>query len=237
MDISVCVLKPFGDGIWVADGPVLVAALGFAYPTRMAAIRLANGDVFVWSPVKLTSELVDAIKALGPVAHVVAPNALHHVFLTEWQAAYPAARFYAAPGLRQKRRDVAFHGDLTGAPETAWAGQIDQVLVAGNIITNEVVFFHHQSQTAIFTDLLQQFPARWFSGWRSVVAKLDLMTGAVPAVPRKFRVAFTDRALARAACQTILSWPSQHVLMAHGTPVVQGGQEALRKAFAWLVPG
>lgn len=35
---------------------------------------------------------------------------------------------------------------------------------------------------------------RPFKGWRSLVAKLDLTTTPVPQVPRKFRIAFTDRA-------------------------------------------
>jgi hypothetical protein len=42
-------LHPFGDEIWIADGPAAVAA-GFPYPTRMAVIRLAGGALFVWPP-------------------------------------------------------------------------------------------------------------------------------------------------------------------------------------------
>lgn len=33
----------------------------------------------------------------------------------------------------------------------------------GNLITTEVVFFHVKSGTVLFTDLIQQFPANWFS--------------------------------------------------------------------------
>jgi hypothetical protein len=35
------------------------------------------------------------------------------------------------------------------------------------------------------------------AGWRVPLAKLDLMTGAEPSVPRKFRIAFTNRRAAR----------------------------------------
>lgn len=227
-------LEPFGPEIWIAAGPVVRAAIGFRYPTRMAAIRLADGTVFVWSPVKLTGELLSALSGIGPVSNIVAPNSLHHIFLADWQAAYPAARIHGAPGLSEKRRDVRFSTVLSDQPDAAWAGQIDQALVCGNLITKEVVFFHRASATAVFTDLLQQFPARWFSGWRAVVARLDLMTGEIPAVPRKFRVAFTNRSQARSAVQAILSWPAERVLMAHGTPVMQHGQQVIRRAFAWL---
>ena len=40
----------------------------------------------------------------------------------------------------------------------------------GNAITTEVVFFHARSGTVLFTDLVQQLPAHWFSGWRALVA-------------------------------------------------------------------
>lgn len=227
-------LKEFGPNIWIADGTEVVAAMGFRYPTRMAVIRLANGDLFIWSPTALTATLCAAVDRLGPVRHLVAPNSLHHVFLPDWKLAYPEALVYAAPGLRQKRKDIVFDRDLSETPEASWAGEIDQAVMNGNAITTEVVFFHLPSGAVLFTDLLQRFPADWFTGWRGIVAKLDLMVAPEPTVPRKFRVAFTQRKAARVALSRILSWPAQKVLMAHGTLVTEGGQAFLRRAFAWL---
>jgi hypothetical protein len=66
---------------------------------------------------------------------------------------------------------------------------------------------------------IQQFPVSLFSSWRGLVAKLDLMTGPEPSVPRKFRIAFTKRRAARDSLQRIFAWPAERVLMAHGTPV------------------
>jgi hypothetical protein len=86
----------------------------------------------------------------------------------------------------------------------------------------------------MFTDLLQQIAAERLSGWRAVVAKLDLMTGPEPSVPRKFRLAFIGRRKARAALERILGWPVEKVLMAHGTPVERDASAFLRRAFAWL---
>lgn len=229
-------LKEFGPDIWIADGPDVVAALGFHYPTRMAVIRLNVGDLFIWSPTALTDRLRAEVESLGKVRHLVAPNLLHHVFIADWKRAYPDAYLYAPPGLREKRKDLDFDGDLTNAPMPYWAGEIDQVLVKGNVIATEVVFFHARSGTVLFTDLLQQLPANWFSGWRALVAKWDLMTAAEPSVPRKFRLAFTDRNAARAALRHVLSWPAEKVLMAHGTPVGEDGRAFLARAFRWLAP-
>ena len=60
------------------------------------------------------------------------------------------------------------------------------------------------------------------------------MVATEPSVPRKFRIAFTDKQAARAAIERVLAWPAENVVMAHGVPVTKGGREFLRRAFAWL---
>jgi hypothetical protein len=226
-------LQPFGPGLWTAGGSITEVA-GFRYPTLTAIIRLADGGLFVWSPIQLTPALRAEVDALGEVRHLVAPNSLHHLFLPDWKQAYPGATLYAAPGLRARRPDIAFDADLDATPPAAWAGQIDQVPVLGNRITTEVVFFHRASGAAIFTDLIQHFAPGWFSGWRAIVARLDLMVAPEPSVPRKFRVAFTDRPAARASLAAIRAWPVNKVLMAHGTPIEHDAAAFLGRAFSWL---
>jgi hypothetical protein len=228
-------LKPFGHEIWTVDGADVVAMLGFHYPTRSIVIRLTGGDLFVWSPVALTENVRTAVDVLGEVRYLVAPNLLHHLFIADWKRVYPRAQIYAAPGLPEKRSDIAFDGVLGNVSIPGWSEAIDHVVIDGNAITREVVFFHRKSATVIFTDIIQQFPAGWFSGWRAVVAKLDLMLGSEPSVPRKFRTAFTDRRAARASLERILEWPAVNVLMAHGTPVVGDGRAFLQRAFKWLM--
>lgn len=226
-------LQPFADDLWIADGPIADVA-GFRYPTRMAVIRLAGGGLFVWSPVAPDDALRAAVNALGPVRHVVAPNALHHLHLDAWRQAYPQAGFAAPPGLRKKRPDLRFDDDLADGSAHEWSGEIDHVLVRGNLITTEVVFFHRASRTALFTDLIQQFSPGWFTGWRALVARLDLMTAVQPEVPRKFRNAFVGRRAAREAIRRILDWPTEKVLMAHAPPVEADGQAFIRRSFRWL---
>ncbi|HCX68831.1 DUF4336 domain-containing protein [Parvibaculum sp.] len=228
-------LQQFGDEIWIAEGADIEAIMGFRYPLRMAVMRLADGGLLVWSPVGLTDTLHAQVNALGPVRHIVAPNTLHHLYIPEWKNAFPEAKLHAAPGLPEKRKDIAFDEILGDAPPPGWVGEIDQ-LVMKNAIADEVVFFHVKSGTVLFTDLIQHFPRGWFRGWRAIVAKLDLMTGPEPAVPRKFRLAVRDRPAARAALARILAWPAQNVVMAHGTPVTGEGRAFLGRAFRWLQP-
>ena len=165
-------LIEFGPDIWISDGPVVPFFAGFSYPTRMAVIRLSNGLLFVWSPITLSEQLKREVDALGTVRYLVSPNLLHHLFLGEWASAYPKARLYASPGLRRRRKDLAFDADLGDAPEPEWAADIDQVVLGGSFVMTEVVFFHRASRTAIFADLIENLPRDWFKGWRGVAARL-----------------------------------------------------------------
>lgn len=227
-------LQPFAESIWLVGGPT-TEVFGFRYPTRMVIIQLSGGGLFVWSPTHLTSELRSSVDALGEVRFLVAPNSLHHLFLGEWRDAYPTARLYAPPGLRKKRRDIVFDADLGDLPPPAWSQDIDQVMVRGNLITAEVVFFHHRSRTAIFTDLIQQLDPSTLKGWRGLVARLDLLVGPRPETPRKFRAAFFNRGAARKAIQHAGSWPTVRVVMAHAAPVETDGQAFIGQAFRWLL--
>jgi Domain of unknown function (DUF4336) len=227
-------LQPFGPDIWIADGPV-ASLYGFPYSTRMAVIRLSDGSLFVWSPVMLSTALRAAVDALGPVRHLVSPNALHHLFLAEWTSAYPEARLYASPRLRRKRRDLSFNAELGDAPEPAWAGDIDQVVVHGSFALTEIVFFHHHSRTALFADLIQNFPRDWFKGWRGVVARLGGIVAPHSGTPSDWRSSFVNRRAARAALARVLAWPIERVVIAHGLlPTADDGAAFVRRAFTWL---
>lgn len=224
----------FAPGLSLAEGPV-VSFLGFPYPTRMAVIELASGGLFVWSPIALSGAIEKEIDAMGPVHHLVSPNALHHIFLNAWKRNYPNARAYAPPGLRNKRADISFAADLEDRPEPAWDEDIDQVIIRGSFALTEVVFFHRKSRTAIFGDLIQNFDSDWFKGWRGLVAKLDGIVAPDAGAPREIRATFFDRRTARQALDRILAWPIENVVMAHGRPVRNNAHVFVERAFRWLV--
>lgn len=227
------VLEPFGEEIWIADGAPVVSA-GFCYSTRMAVLRLEDGGLFLWSPVALNETLRAAIDALGPVRFLVTPTAMHYLALPDWRAAYPNAKLYGAPGAAARAKHIAFDAALGDAAEPAWAGQIDQVLMRGNLIATEAVFFHRKSGAVLIADLLQNFPQGWFKGMQAWVARMDGMVGETARTPQKFRAAHVGRKAGRAALARVLAWPAQSVVMAHGTPVREEGAAFLAYAFRWL---
>lgn len=226
-------LTRFAKDIWTLDGEALTV-MGFDYPTRCTVIRLEDNTLVVISPTGLNGQTQAQIGALGPVTHLIAPNMFHHMFLTDWQKAYPNASLFGLAGLQAKRPDLRIDGLLDDGPIENWGQQIDHV-VLHNKLTAEVVFFHRASQTVIFTDIIQQFPRGFHKGWRGVIARLDLMVGSAPNVPRKFRLGFRGQRDARSAVAQILNWPIERVLMAHGQPVTKDGQAVLKRTFAWMI--
>jgi hypothetical protein len=202
----------------------------------MAVVRLSTGDLWVWSPATLTEGLAAEMGALGPVRHLVEPNKLHHLFLPDWVSAYPEARLYAPPGLAKKRRDISFHAELGDMPDTAWAGEIDQVVFRGSLFMEEVVFFHRRSRVALVCDLIQKFDPQTARGVSGLLMRLDGLVGPDGSTPREWRASFWNRRAARAALRQALEWDVEALVIAHGIWVRENGREAMRRSLAWLKP-
>jgi len=226
-------LQAFGPDLYVAEGPV-VSFMGFPYPTRMAVARLPDGALWVWSPVALTPSLIDAVEALGPVAHIVSPNKLHHLFIREWQQRWPDARTYAPPGLARKQRQLKFDAELGNRPDDRWAGAIDQTVFRGSPFLQEVVFFHRRSGTAIFGDLIQRFPEAMAKGWKGAVMRLDGLVGPRGSTPRDWRASFISRQATRAARATVLAWRAERLVIAHGDCATRGAGGIIAAALSWI---
>ena len=227
------VLQAIGRYIWIADGPS-VGFLGLPYSTRMTVVRLADGGLWVCSPIALSAALTEAVNALGPVRHLVSPNKLHHLFLAQWAQTWPSAKLYASPGLARRRRDLRFHAELGDAPDPAWVADIDQVIFHGSFAMEEVVFLHRASRTAIVTDLIQRFDPAHLHGWRRWIMTLDAVVGPNGSTPREWRLSFWDRRAARSALRTVIAWDPQQVVVAHGDCVRQHGCDLVARALRWL---
>lgn len=227
-------LQSLGEGLWTLDGPPIRGPAGFMFPTRMCLARMPDGGIWVHSPVALSDTVRREVGSLGPIRHLVAPNDLHHLHLPIWCAAHPDAQVYAAPGVPAKSPFAGQDTPLGDSPPASWDGVFDQVMFSGNLITTEIVFLHRPTGTAIFTDLLQQMPSDWYSGWRGTVARLDLMTGDAPEVPRKYRLAFRDRPALHAALARIQAWPIKRLVMAHGPVIETDAGRVVEQAFSWV---
>jgi hypothetical protein len=233
-------LEPLGQDLWFADGGI-VSFNGFDYPTRMAIVRLADGGLWLWSPVEMTVEIERAVRALGPVRHLVSPNKLHHLFLGEWQAAFPDAKLWGTAQTIAKCRRLHFAGALADDPPADWNGQIDQFYFSNSIVVDELIFFHRASRTALIADLSQTFTEaflkRHWPWWMRPAARLSKMMEGWGYPPIDYRISFRRRATARPKIRALIDQHPEHVVVAHGEVVREDGEQFLRRAFSWLMRG
>ena len=222
-------LQPAGEGLWVVEAPLRF--LGAQVGRRMAVVRLRSGALLLHSPTPLGAELREELDGLGPVRFVVPASWLHgHLFMEQYAAAYPEAELFAAPGLRRRRPDLEFAGDLSDQPDPRWSADLDQTAFRGPRFPPEIVFLHRASRSLIVGDLvwnvtrrMPPLPRLW-AGWREGVRP-------TPA----FRVAIRDRAAARESLERMLEWEFERIVIGHGEMVESDGLEALAAAYRRLL--
>ncbi len=199
----------------------------------MTVIRLREGELFLHSPVALDPELQRELDALGTVRFAVAPNRMHHLFIRDYSEAYPKAELFAAPGLETKRKDVGWHAVLGDEAPPAWAGQLEQLFFRGYPLANEVVFFHPPSRSLLLTDLAFNIGPDSPPATRFAFRLLRAYERFGPSLLE--RILIRDRSAGRASLQGILAWDFDRVIVAHGQVLAEGGRDALRAGYAWLL--
>jgi hypothetical protein len=216
----------------VADRPLklVVGNIG----TRMTVIRLADGGLFLHSPVRLDAETRQALNDLGPIRAVVAPSKVHHFFVGDYIAAYPAVRIFGAPGLAEKRRDLSFHSILSDDAPAEWCGEIEQHVFRGAALMNEVVFFHPATRTLLLTDLAFNVPAHPPDGARARLFYWLVGAAGRFGPHRVVRLGIRDRGAARASVDKILRWDFNRIIVTHGDVLETDGQARFAAAFAFL---
>jgi hypothetical protein len=230
---NLSMLDRLADGLWAVKRPF--RTMGLAMASRMTVVRLEDGGLLLHSPAPPDPDVRAAVDGLGPVRHLVAPNQMHHLFCGDWQAAHPQARLWGAPGLIGKRRDLAFAGELGDTAPDAWAGMLDQVLVRGIPMLNEVTFLHRPSRTLVLTDLAANGGPD--DPWAlRLWLRLNGAHGRL-AVPLEVRLLCSDRAAAGRDVGRILAWDAARIVVGHGAIVEDDARAALERAFAWLLRG
>ena len=224
-------LRALAPDLWVADRP-LVVALGQDIGTRMTVVRMGDGGVWVHSPVAPDEALRQALDEIGQLRAIVAPARGHTLFVQAFREAYPDADVWVAPGLLKKCPWFAPADELDDTAPALWSGVLEQHVVRGAPLMNEVVFFHPASRTLILTDLAFNVAERD----RRKARFFYWLTGAVGRFGphRIIRFGIRDEAAARRSIDRILEWDFERVTVTHGDVLEEGGPEALRQAFSYL---
>lgn len=234
------VYKPVAPDIGIVDGPfeyltVVGVRLPLPFTTRMTIVRLANGDLFLHSPIELNDRLATELQALGTIRHLVSPNQFHYAHIGEWAKAFPQAIAWASPRVRQRARarhiDIDFTRDLDAAPPEEWRREIDQTLFPGGYF-KELIFFHKASRTLILTDTIINLELdKITEPWRTAT-KLSGMYHPYGQIFFGMRLPLLlQRRKARAALGKIHSWQPQRILLSHGRWFDPPAGEVIRRVF------
>eukprot|EP00912_Choanoflagellata_sp_UC4_P000396 UC4_evm3s243 len=148
---------------------------GFQIDTTTTVITLSDGSVVLHSPAEVTENLEAAIFGesklqRAKVAAIIAPNLQHWLGCRSWIDKYPSAKVFVAPpaageslveklNLQDSSRVTVLEDE-----GTLFDGQISYKLLKGApVMMNEVLFFHHDSETLIVADAVSDFTTSDFS--------------------------------------------------------------------------
>jgi len=216
--------------LWTIDHALTVGGF-LPMGTRTTVLRIGDGRLVVLAPGDLAEADIAAIRALGTVAAVVAPNLLHHMFLAKAAAAFPGAEVWAAPGVEKKAKVAVTHVfDGRGGP---WGDSLAVHALAGAPKLGETVVFDPASRTLVVTDMC--FNHRDVEGWfaRINLQMLDAYGKFGPSWLMR-NVYIGDKAAFRKSVDHVLDWDFDRVVLTHGEIVQSGGRDGLREAFAYL---
>ena len=229
-------LAPYIPGrIWLCPYPVRLA--GTSFEARMSVIRLAGGELMVHSPSPIDTALAGEIRALGTVAHIVAPGNFHHLNTASAQAAFPDARTWICPGVERRNRALRYDGMLGDIAPAAWADEIAQVLVQGSRLMREVAMYHRPSHTLILVDLIENFTDRTphLSGMLKFWFGFVMGMWNNPRPAPEYRLGWSDRRAAAQSLRRILAWDFRRIVLSHGDLIEHDAHAVAARAWSGLL--
>jgi hypothetical protein len=235
MDASVKSVQAFAPNIWIIDGPT-VRDFGVLFTTRMTVVSLADGSIWIESPVSVPFETLTRITAWGPVRYLVAATPRHVWRLSAWHTLFPDAQLWVPrpTPFTLKKGHLPLTGMLKDSPPSDWEEDFDQLAFQGNPLIEEVLFFHQASRTVILDDLIQVHPSVKGKPLRNALFQLEGVASPPGGVGLDFRLSFTNRKLARRSLDKLLSWDFDKLIIAHGACIEKDAKPFVAQAFQWL---
>jgi hypothetical protein len=228
-------MQAFAPNIWIIDGPT-VRDFGILFPTRMTVVKLADGSLWIDSPVSVPFETLKQITEWGPVRYLVAATPRHVWRLAAWHTLFPDAQRWASRPtlLTLKKGHLPLTGTLKDTPPSDWSVDLDQLAFQGNPLGEEVLFFHQASRTVILDDFIQVHLVVRGKPLLNALIKLEGVASPQGGVGRDIRLSFTNRNLARRSLDKLLSWDFDKLIIAHGACIEKDAKPFVERAFHWL---
>ena len=222
-------MEEFSDGIWTLPAPLTY--FGLLFNTRMTVCRLSGGGLVLIAPVEVSDERRASIDALGPVRAIVAPNLMHHLYVSGWTQAYPEAWSFGPAGLGAKRPDLSLSHVLGPTFDEMFGADLRQIPIEGMPKLNESLFLHLKSATLIATDFCFLLPeARGLTGLFASLMGIKNKTRC----ELSFRMLIKDWAALRASLQPLRAMTVRHLSMCHHSVLSVGASQALTEVLDQL---
>ncbi|KAF7546348.1 hypothetical protein G7Z17_g8503 [Cylindrodendrum hubeiense] len=231
---------------------------------RGTLVKLTSGALAVFSPVALTDTAKAKVTEMGgDVRYIVALDFEHHIFVSEWAKAYPAAKIIGPQGLPEKRAKqqddpkigneefaVVFtkekKSEIHISDEFDADFEYEYVDAHANL---ELVFFYKPERVLIEADLMfnlpatEQYskvpkaeqPADGFLG--KLFAGLQDSQGDARWIKRFNWFSIKDRASFDDSVRRIDQWDFATIIPCHGDVLEGNAKDTFRKVFEWHLKG
>ena len=216
-------MEEITDSLWHVRGADFPLPGGGRLPLYSSLVRLADGALLLHAPASFDDATWRRIAERGEVAHVVAPNLYHHLFVAAALERWPRATLHGPAALAAKRTDLAATLRPLDGDASPWPGDLDTIALRGAPALDEVVLFHRASGGLLCGDLLFNVTEPANLATRLVLALMGT-SGGRPAQSRAWRFLVRDRAAMRTALEQLLALPVKCVLPCHGSSVAIGAQ-------------
>ena len=227
---------------------------------RGTLVKLQSGSLAIFSPVALTPEVKQKVESLGNLKYIAALDIEHHIFVSQWSAAYPAAEIIGPEGLPEKReQDPATKGvkfghvfmaksklDMKITPE--FDAEFDYEFVNSHS-NKELVFLHKPSRTMIEADLIFHLPATEQFSKSGVAANSGILTKFFGGIMNTrgdmtwqkrfwwYAAAGQDRPGFKSSLERISKWDYDRVIPCHGDVIETGGKRIVDQLGTWFTDG
>ncbi|KAL2198632.1 beta-lactamase-like protein [Corynascus similis CBS 632.67] len=233
---------------------------------RGTVVRLSSGGLAVFSPVALTEAAKAKIASLGgDVRYLIATDIEHHIFLSDWAAAYPDAKLVGPEGLPEKRQKandpkigkepfavVITPGNGRDARTIGddFAADFDMEYVHAHA-NRELVFLYRPDRVLVEADLMFNLPAheqysrvpdaqKPSEGWLVRLFNSFQTTDGDALGMKRFlwhAASRSDRGAFNESVQRIAKWDFDIIVPCHGETIVGGAKAVFEKVFAWHLEG
>jgi glyoxylase-like metal-dependent hydrolase (beta-lactamase superfamily II) len=236
--MSTTVIRQLTEDITIFSKPFLRSGL-IPFGGRSTAIRMKDGGVWVLASTPLDGETRATIDSMGPVKYIVGADSVHHLFLGQFQKAYPEAKLIAVQEAIDKktaeglRFDGAWGKDEPGT-KYGFEPEIQHIYFTGHS-NKDVAFYHADSKTLIEADLLFNLPAtEQYSQAKSWLPIFGFGLQPDSAI-QKFAVtngmAKDVEAMKRDA-KAVAAWDFDRIIPCHGDVIEKFGKKAWEQVYA-----